>query len=380
MRKILFSVLVLCISFQLGAQNVAVSTNTGDWWPQLGQAATNLTTPDGWYYRTNVASERLAFDGNVVAGTACATTFGTIGAPYTNMTLKFDATMPAPGSGKSTIVILGSNAAWGGLGIVIEYTEFGVRVVKDFNYGTIAWMGSGGDYTTVLGAGGIIANNEINISPTGLITLKFGTYVCPTSYQADVNTLNTGVVMICPFASGFKFKNVIAKKAGVAKSYFPNYTYTIAATANDDTKGSVTGAGSFEKTSDVTLTAIPTSGNKFVKWTDGGVDYSTANPLTFQAISAKTLVAVFDVSTDISKTTNTNFSVYPNPMKSDFTIVSDAVGKFYTIKNILGQSIANGIITSVNQKIDLSNQKAGAYMVTIQGETSKMVRTILKHE
>lgn len=380
MKKIIFSFLVLCIGIQISAQNVAVSTITSDWWPQLGQDATNLTTPNGWYYRTNVGSERLAFDGAVVAGTACATTFGTIGAPFTDMTIKFDMTMPAPGSGKSTIIVLGSNAAWGGQGIVIEYTEFGVRIVKDFNYGTITWLGSGVDYTTALGAaGGLIANNEINISATGLITLKFGTYVCPTSYQAELSSLSTGVVMVCPYATGFKFKNVIAKKAGVAKSYFPNYTYAIAASSNDDAKGSVTGAGSFEKTSDVTLTATPTAGNRFVKWTDGGVDFSTANPLIFEATVAKTLVAVFDVSTAISRAANTNFSVYPNPTKSDITIVSDAVGKAYSVKNVLGQNILNGTITSVNHKIDLSNQKVGTYMITVQGETTKMVRTILKN-
>lgn len=379
MKKIIFSFLVLCIGIQISAQNVAISSITSDWWPQLGQDATNLTTPNGWYYRTNVGSERLAFDGTAVAGTACATTFGTIGAPYTDMTIKFDMTMPAPGSGKSTIIILGSNASWGGQGIIIEYTEFGVRALKNFDYGAMTWLGSGVDYTTVLGAGGIIANNEINISATGVISLKFGTFVCPTTYQADVTVLGNTFVMVCPFASGFKFKNVIAKKAGVAKSYFPNYTYTIAATANDDTKGSVTGAGSFEKTSDVTLTATPTAGNKFVKWTDGGVDYSTANPLIFEATVAKTLVAVFDVSTAISKATNTNFSVYPNPTKSDITIVSDAVGKAYSVKNVLGQNIVNGTITSVNHKIDLSNQKVGVYMITVQCETTKMVRTILKN-
>lgn len=308
MKKILFSVLVLCISFQLSAQNVAVSTNTGDWWPQLNQAATNLTTPDGWYYRTNVGSERLAFDGNVVPGTSIATTFGSLGAPYTGMTIKFDATMPAPGSGKSTIIVLGSNAQWGGQGIVIEYTEFGVRAVKNFDYSAMTWLGSGSGYTTVLGAGGLIAGNEINISATGLITLKFGTFVCPTSYQADVTVLSTGFVLVCPNATGFKFKNVLVTKGQNSVSYFP------------------------------------------------------VSP-----------------STSLSAASKNDFSVYPNPTKSDFTIVSNAVGKAYSVKNVLGQNIANGTITSVNQKIDLSNQKVGAYMITVQGETTKMVRTILKN-
>jgi hypothetical protein len=303
-------ILIMLVAFSATAmaQNVAVSTYTGDWWPQLNQAATNLTTPDGWYYRTNVGSERLAFDGNVVPGTSCATTFGTIGAPYTDMTIKFDMTMPAPGSGKSSIIVLGSNAQWGGQGIVIEYTEFGVRAVKNFDYGGMVWIGSGSGYTTVLGAGGLIAGNEINISVTGLITLKFGAFVCPTSYQADVAVLGGTFVLVCPNATGFKFKNVSATKGATTVAYFPT-----------------------------------------------------------------------PVSTSVSKINDTKLSIYPNPTKSNITIASDAVGKAYSVKNVLGQNILNGTITSVNQKVNLSNQKAGAYMLTIEGENSKIVRTVLKN-
>ena len=379
MKKIILSIIVLAFSVTMFSQNVAVSTITADWFPQLNQAATNLVTPDGWYYRTNLTSERLAFDGTIQAGTAIVTTFGSIGAPYIGMSIKFDATMPAPNSGKSTIIVLGSNASWGGQGIVLEYTEFGVRALKDFNYSAMTWIGSGSEYTTALGTGGLIANNEINISATGLITLKFGTFVCPTSYQADVTVLASGFVLVSPFATGFKFKNVIAKKAGVAKSYFPNYSYAINVTANDAAKGSVSGAGTFDKTSDVTLTASPTSGNMFIKWTEGGVDVSTANPLTFSATVIRTLVAVFDVSTGLDHTKQNNMGVYPNPTKGEFTLSTDEVGKEYRINNLLGQHIAGGMVTSKNQKIDVSNQKAGTYMIVIQGENGKMVKTILKN-
>ena len=348
----------------------------GDWWPQVGQEATPPSI-NGWY--NNSANSSLNFEGTILGGTRIATTFGSIGAPYTGINLKFDATIDP--TGQNTMIILGSNNGWGppsGTGININISKDLVQALKNFDYGATTMMSSDvPTYQALLSGGGVRAC-EINVSSTGLITVTVAGYVCPTTYQADVTVLANTFVMVCPAVTGFKLANVIAKKAGVAKSYFPNYTYAIAATANDGAKGSVTGAGSFEKTSDVTLTATPTSGNIFVKWTDGGVDYSTANPLTFQATAAKTLVAVFDVSTDISKTTNTNFSVYPNPTKSDFTIVSDAVGKAYSVKNVLGQNIANGTITSENQKIDLSNQKAGAYMVTVQGETTKMVRTILK--
>ena len=70
--KLLFlMVLIVLLNLKLSAQNVAVSANTGDWWSQLGQDA-NLPTTDGWYYRTNVGSERLVFDGTIVTGTRIA--------------------------------------------------------------------------------------------------------------------------------------------------------------------------------------------------------------------------------------------------------------------------------------------------------------------
>lgn len=273
MKKVIYLVLMLFISTQINSQNVAVSTETNDWWPQLNQAATNLTTPDGWYYRTNVGSERLAFDGNVVPGTSIATTFGTLGAPYTGMTIKFDCTMPAPGSGKSTIIVLGSNAVWGGQGIVIEYTEFGVRAVKNFDYSAMTWIGSGSDYTTVLGAGGMIAGNEINISETGLITLKFGSFVCPTSYQADVTVLSNTFVLVCPNATGFKFKNVIATKGSQSVQYFPTPTTT---SLQAPTKNS--------------FSVYPTSGNGIftIANAKAGQPYRILN-LTGQSVEAGTI-------------------------------------------------------------------------------------------
>ena len=50
---VVFINVFLLSSFSLPAQNIAVTTITPDWWPQSNQAATNLTTPDGWYYRSN---------------------------------------------------------------------------------------------------------------------------------------------------------------------------------------------------------------------------------------------------------------------------------------------------------------------------------------
>lgn len=379
MKKITFLFFALSLSMITISQNVAVSAITTDWWPQLGQDATDFTTPNGWYYRANAGSERLAFDGTFYSGTSCATTFGAIGSPYTDMSIKFDMTMPPPGSGKSSIIILGSNAVWGGQGIIIEYTEFGVRALKNFDYGGMTWLGSGTGYTDALGTGGLIANNEINISATGVISLKFGAFVCPTTYQADVTVLANAFVLVCPFATGFKFKNVIAKKGALAKSYFPNYSYAIAATSSDEAKGTVAGAGSYDKTSDVTLTATPLAGNKFVNWTEGGAEVSNSASYTFSATAARTLVANFSISTATHATLSNSLNVYPNPSNGIITLSNESVGSSYIITNTLGQKVQKGLIENQLQKLNLTNLSAGNFFLMVNDKNGKMVKTISIH-
>lgn len=68
-------------------------------------------------------------------------------------------------------------------------------------------------------------------------------------------------------------------------------TVTVTATA---TNGTVTGGGIVEEGTSVTLTATPADGYKFVNWTVGGAEVSTANPYTFTAEEDVTVVANFE--------------------------------------------------------------------------------------
>ena len=74
-------------------------------------------------------------------------------------------------------------------------------------------------------------------------------------------------------------------------------TVTITTSA---TNGTVTGAGVYEEGTSVTLTATPADGYKFVNWTVGGAEVSTANPYTFTAEEDVTVVANFE---ELPKTT-----------------------------------------------------------------------------
>ena len=70
---------------------------------------------------------------------------------------------------------------------------------------------------------------------------------------------------------------------------FEILSYTITVLANDEAKGSVIGAGTYEYGTEVTLTATANEGYEFVNWSNG----STENPLTMTVTSEETLTANF---------------------------------------------------------------------------------------
>ena len=72
--------------------------------------------------------------------------------------------------------------------------------------------------------------------------------------------------------------------------------YTITASANPATAGTITGAGTYAKDASVTLEATPNAGYKFVNWTVGGVEKSTDANYSFTASADITAVANFELS------------------------------------------------------------------------------------
>ncbi len=68
--------------------------------------------------------------------------------------------------------------------------------------------------------------------------------------------------------------------------------YAITTAVNDESMGSVTGEGEYEKDSEITLTATANSGYRFVKWSDEVTD----NPRTVVVTQDSTFTAIFEVN------------------------------------------------------------------------------------
>lgn len=71
-------------------------------------------------------------------------------------------------------------------------------------------------------------------------------------------------------------------------------TYTVTTTANPSEWGSVSGSGTYNEGDEVTVSATPADGYKFVKWTENGQSISTSANYSFIITSDRVLTAVFE--------------------------------------------------------------------------------------
>ena len=89
--------------------------------------------------------------------------------------------------------------------------------------------------------------------------------------------------------------------------------------ASPATSGTVTGAGTFNKGSNVTVTAIPNEGFTFVNWTEGTTVVSTSASYQFVMDGNRSLVANFAVSTYTLNVIAINGTVTKNPDAATYT-------------------------------------------------------------
>ena len=82
-------------------------------------------------------------------------------------------------------------------------------------------------------------------------------------------------------ADGYDAKNILIAPI--------NPKYTITASANDDTFGSVSGDGIYTEGDEVSLSATAKDGYEFVRWSNG----STNNPYLFVACMNMDITAIF---------------------------------------------------------------------------------------
>ena len=148
-----------------------------------------------------------------------------------------------------------------------------------------------------------------------------------------------------------------------------------AVTVNAEDGGSVSGGGTFEENTQVTVTATPNSGYHFVRWTENGVEVSTSASYSFTLTADRTLTAVFSrnssggggggssspsytVSTD-KDTENGSYTVRPSRAERGDTVT-------ITTKPDEGYQVGKVTVTDKNgDTIKVTDKGDGKYTFTM---------------
>ncbi|NDP20258.1 MAG: T9SS type A sorting domain-containing protein [Paludibacter sp.] len=112
-------------------------------------------------------------------------------------------------------------------------------------------------------------------------------------------------------------------------------------------------------------------------WTNGFTNWKMKNlSITKGDVTNKYFS---DPAAGVDQVSQENTRVYPNPTKGSVTLSNESVGQSYQITNVLGQEIQKGIINSNTQLLNLKNENAGTYFISIQGKNGKIVKSIIKN-
>ncbi|HEY4784952.1 MAG TPA: glycosyl hydrolase family 28 protein [Bacteroidales bacterium] len=162
-------------------------------------------------------------------------------------------------------------------------------------------------------------------------------------------------------------------------------SYVISATASPASSGTVSGTGTFTYNQAVSLTATPSAGFAFTKWTEGSKDVSTSMTLTFEADSDRLLVANFSTATGtLDLQDDQTVSVFPNPNHGEFTLQLDnnySGEATVTIWNESGILVKQLKIMKVTQRftqdLTVKDLPIGSYFVKIQEGNDNIVKHMI---
>ena len=147
--------------------------------------------------------------------------------------------------------------------------------------------------------------------------------------------------------------------------------YTITVQSNNAAWGTVTGGGTYDEGTSVTLTATPNSGYRFVQWQDGVTTNSRSVTVTGNA----TYTATFAPTEGIDEVEPQAISLYPNPAGDWVNIVVAEQGEL-SVMDVMGRTVFTQTIKQSGSQtitLDVSSLPDGVYFVKMGTHRSSLI-------
>jgi len=144
--------------------------------------------------------------------------------------------------------------------------------------------------------------------------------------------------------------------------------------------GTVSGANEFYVQNDeVTITAVPNEGWRFVNWTKNSVEQSNNEAYTFIITEDINLCANFEIDANIRTDNLSEVILYPNPVMNELKITNLSSGKGkIEIFNVSGILISTFETSKDELSIDVSNYISGQYIIRFTNSKTSLTKKIIK--
>lgn len=221
------------------------------------------------------------------------------------------------------------------------------------NY-TVTTASSPSNGGTTTGGGSYANGTSVTINATANVGYTFA------------NWSENGTIV----STNASYSFIISANRNLVANFIQNVVnYSVSINASPSQGGTMSGMGSYNSGTTVTINAIPNAGYTFSNWTENGTIVSSNASYSFVINSSRAFVANFRANTNsISQIGVSALDIYPNPAHSFVQVNSHSPIKSIVILDILGKKLKETSIDNnvLKQSIDISDLIAGIYLIHIK--------------
>lgn len=149
---------------------------------------------------------------------------------------------------------------------------------------------------------------------------------------------------------------------------------TITVLSGNETMGTVDGGGYYENGSEVTISANPKAGYRFVRWNDNNTD----NPRTITVNGNATYTATFEAGTPgpvtgINDVNAADVKLFPNPTSGNLYVEVEGLQKVEII-----DAVGRVVLSQNNGTVNMSNLANGIYTVRVSANGTTSIKKVVK--